>query len=181
MTRSNGGSDDPLVDAVREYGPAIRAFCRRELGDATLADDVSQEVFVQAIQDPQRFAERSKQSLLRAWLFAIARHRVLDAVRRRKREIERFLPTSMTAIPDPGPPLGDRLEESRLHRALRESVRTIDERTRTALLLHYEKGFTFKKMAEMLAVRPNTLQVRMSRALPKLRNRMEAYREDVSA
>ena len=48
------------------------------------------------------------------------------------------------------------------------------EPARTAVLLHYQQGFTFEEMAEICDERPGTLHARVSRALPVLRARIEA-------
>src|SRR5262245_14618748 len=70
-----------LTSLMRRHGVAVYRYCREELHDRTLADDVHQQIFIQAYRDLMRFAGRST---LRTWLFAIARHRVLDAAKSRR-------------------------------------------------------------------------------------------------
>jgi RNA polymerase sigma factor (sigma-70 family) len=68
---------------MQRHGRAVHRYCCKQLNDAALADDVRQEVFIAALRNLPRFEGRST---LRTWLFAIARHRTSDAVKRRKRQ-----------------------------------------------------------------------------------------------
>src|SRR5262245_56842664 len=67
---------------MKRYGRAIYRYCREGLRDTSLAEDVHQQVFIEAHRDMHRFGRRST---LRTWLFGIAYHRVLDAAKRRRR------------------------------------------------------------------------------------------------
>jgi RNA polymerase sigma-70 factor (ECF subfamily) len=71
-----------LHHLMRRHGAAVYRYCREALRDGALADDVHQQVFIEAFRDLPRFEGRST---VRAWLLAIARNRVLDAVRARSR------------------------------------------------------------------------------------------------
>lgn len=157
--------------ASRHWDTIFR-YCYEQLGDPVLADDVRQQVFIAAHQALATFAGRSG---LRTWLFGIARHRVLDAVRQRNRERQRLMYTNLQAIPDESPSPDDQLAQSRVHEALRECLKQIKGPSRVALLLRYEEGFTFEEMAKILGEPANTLRVRVMRALPELRNRLETY------
>src|SRR5262249_39612715 len=64
-----------LHHLMQRHGRAVYRYCRIALGDAVLADDVHQQVFIEAFRDLPGFAGRST---LRTWLLGIARHRVLD-------------------------------------------------------------------------------------------------------
>src|SRR5262249_23650225 len=85
---------------------AVYRYCRIALGDTVLADDVHQQVFIEAFRDLPGFAGRST---LRTWLFGIARHRVLDAAKRRRRARAHLDITGGADLPDPRPsPAGGR-------------------------------------------------------------------------
>lgn len=67
--------------AYRRYAPAVRGYLR---GNGVIdADDVLSEVFLQVARSLPRF--RGDDDALRAWVFAIARNRVVDGHRRRSR------------------------------------------------------------------------------------------------
>jgi RNA polymerase sigma factor (sigma-70 family) len=175
-------SDDPDADIVcliergdhtaaltvmmKRHGTAVYRYCREELHDRTLADDVHQQIFIQAHRDLARFAARAT---LRTWLFAIARHRVLDAAKSRRRAQAHIEEDDTADTPDPSPPPGDRLDEARLHQALVACLRELGDHIRGALILRYQQAFTFEELSAIFKEKPGTLQARVMRALPLLR------------
>jgi RNA polymerase sigma-70 factor (ECF subfamily) len=156
---------------MQRHGGAVYRYCRVALNDATLAADVQQQVFIEAHRDLPRFAGRST---LRTWLLGIARHRVLDAVKLRRR-VQAHLDEDARAAdpPDPGPSPEQWLDDARLVAALLAAVAELDERVRTTLLLRYQQGMTFEEMAEITGENAGTLQARVARALRRLRERIE--------
>jgi RNA polymerase sigma-70 factor (ECF subfamily) len=151
---------------MQRHGTAVYRYCREALRDATLADDVHQQVFIEAFRDLRRFHGRSS---VRAWLFAIARHRVLDAAKARNRAQSHVEEDDPTSVPDPRPPPGEAIDDARLREALLACLEELREQVRTVLLLRFQQGFTFEDMAVMCRERPGTLQAKVTRALPVLR------------
>lgn len=170
-----GERDAAITALMRRHGVAVYRYCREALRDPTLADDVHQQVFVQAHRDLARFHCRSS---LRTWLFAIARHRVLDAAKSRRRRNAHLETGDVPETPDPMPAPGERLDDARMLRALAAAMATLSEPMRTALLLRYQHGFSFEDMAAICNERAGTLQARVARALPRLRALLTASTED---
>src|SRR3979409_69210 len=67
---------------MQRYGTSVYRYCRESLRDVALAEDVQQQVFIAVFRDLPAFGRRSS---LRTWVFAIARNRVLDAAKSRRR------------------------------------------------------------------------------------------------
>jgi RNA polymerase sigma factor (sigma-70 family) len=155
---------------MERHGTAVYRYCREALHDATLADDVQQQVFIEAFRDLPRFTRRSS---VRTWLFAIARHRVLDAAKARRRAQSHIEGDDATGVPDPRPPPSERIDDGRLRAALVACLDKLRESVRIALLLRFQQGFTFEDMAEVCREKPGTLQAQVTRALPILRTCIE--------
>jgi len=166
-----GNHSAALRNLMQRYGASLYRYCREALRDATLADDVHQQIFLQVHRDLAKFGRRST---LRTWLFAIARHRVLDAIRSRRRARAHIEERDATDVADPDPGPGERIDDVRLHRALAACFGALGEHMRTAMLLHYQQGFTFEDMADVCGEKAGTLQARVMRTLPKLRACIEA-------
>jgi RNA polymerase sigma-70 factor (ECF subfamily) len=160
---------------MRRHGRAVYRYCRIALGDAVLADDIHQQVFIEAFRDLPGFAGRST---LRTWLFGIARHRVLDAAKRRRRARAHLDVTAGADLPDPQPSPGEGLDDAQLQAALVTHLAALDEPIRAAVLLRYQQGLTYEEMAEICGEKAGTLQARVSRALRKLRDRLEGHRAE---
>jgi RNA polymerase sigma-70 factor (ECF subfamily) len=156
---------------MQRYGTAVYRYCRAALHDAALADDVHQQIFLAAFRDLARFHGRSS---LRTWLFAVARHRVLDAVKSRRRMQNQLTSEVPGEIGDSRPLADETIDEVRLQEALVTALRELDEDTRTAVLLRYQQGLTLDEMSEVCSEKPGTLGARLKRAMPRLRVRIEA-------
>lgn len=155
---------------MQRHGTPIYRYCREALRDATLAEDVHQQVFIEACRDLPKFQYRST---VRTWLFAIARHRVLDAARSRVRSVSHIGSDDATAVADLRPSPADLLDDERLRDLLRACLETLRAAVRTAVLLRFQQGFTFEEMAGVCEELPGTLQAQVTRALPALRRCIE--------
>lgn len=163
---ANGDMTGALRLLMARHGPAVYRHCREALHDATLADDVQQQVFIAAFRDLPRFSQRAS---VRTWLFAIARHRVLDAVKARRRAGSHIEEDDALDVPDPRPSAGESIDDVRLRKALAACVGKLPEKVRIALLLRFQQGFSFEDMAVVCRKKPGTLQAQVTRALPRLR------------
>lgn len=164
--------DQALSLLMRLYGVPLFRFCREMVADPDLAEDVHQMTFVQAYESLPRFGRRSS---LKSWLFSIARHRCLDALkmdRRRKRRFEAVdeLPEKPAQQPD----ALDELAEGARRRALELCLARLAPRIRETLLLRFQQGLSYPEIAKLVKERPPTLQVRVARALPVLRRCLES-------
>ncbi len=155
-------SGDPAAERVGELFEVLERRIGRYLaqmvGDRTLAEDLLQDTFHDALKARDRLDEvRSPE----AWLYGIARHRALAALRRRRRfhralaRLERGFGWSLEEEPDV---LGVR-------ELLERSVRP-DERA--LLVLRYLHGFDAPELAEMTGRTPDAVRQQLSRARRKL-------------
>ena len=165
-----------LTVLMSAYGDDVFRHCRAMVGTDDLANDVHQQVFIQAFRDLATFSRRST---FRTWLYAIARHRCLDALKLCRRFRRRFL--LAPRLPERGDPtpradedLSARAEIERLERALAR----LKPKVRAAVLLRFQEGMTFEEMAEICHEAPGTLQARVARALPVLRRALEEDRDE---
>lgn len=104
--------DDPTLPSAREsfaqlaepYRKQIKVHCYRMMGSLHEADDLTQETYLRAWQAFGGFEGRSS---VKTWLFQIATHACIDALRQRKR-LRRILPTTesepATDVPKGEPP-----------------------------------------------------------------------------
>jgi len=156
---------------MQRHGSSVFRYCREALRDAALAEDVQQQVFIAAFHDLPKFTGRSS---LRTWLFAIARHRVLDAAKSRHRTRSHVDGDGARDIPDPRPSPGEQIDDVRLHEALVDCLQALRPRVITAILLRFQQGFTFEDMADVCHEKPGTLQAQVQRAMPVLRACIES-------
>ncbi len=156
-----------LAEIYRRHGGTVVALCRRLLVDASLAEDVTQEVFLHLWNEPHRFdPERGS---IRSYLLAVAHSRAVDLLRsetsRRKRE-ERDATRSVD--PRHG------VEEEAIDLVYAERVTTALEQLtpeeRSAISLAYYGGYTYREVATMLAQPEGTVKSRIRSGLKKLQS-----------
>lgn len=150
---------------MERHGEAVARYLRAALLEAAAVEDVLQQVFIEVHRDLHRYDGRSA---IKAWIFGIARHRALDHNRsaRKGAARRRELPAS---VPDPRPLAGERLDRARLEQALEACLEQLGDHVRTAVLLRYQQGFSFEDMAQACNEKAGTLQARVARSLPLLR------------
>jgi len=157
-------ADGDLVafeELVRAYQAQVWRFLRHLLGDASLAEDVTQETFLRVFQRLRTFRYRSRFS---TWVFQVARNAGIDALRARARQerLARLVPPpSVVAGADSGTDIVAAL--SCLSVKLRES-----------LLLVEVLGLRYREVAQVLGVPEGTVKSRVAQA----RQRMTAWLAD---
>jgi len=148
------------------YGAAITAFALRVVRDPEAAKDIHQQVFLEVFQGIGKFEGRSS---LWGWLCGIAYHRCLDELRRGRRagiadDIDVW---DMLAAPSDSMVDADRVAK---RRALEDCLGKLPVALRTQLLMRYFFGLSHSEIGQMVRENHSTVQVRISRILPILRN-----------
>ena len=152
-----------LYDRDHRYG---FSHCFRILRDQTMAEDVTQNVFIKLETAMSHFSGRSS---LRSWLSGIAIHRCIEALRVRQIQVTRHEEEEAAAqVADSAAGPAEAAERRQLLAALEHCLQELDDEVRATILLRFNSGMTYEEMAVPLAVQPAALQARVSRALPRL-------------
>jgi len=156
---------------MKTYGNEIYRFCVSMLNNSSDAHDVLQNVFIQAFKALKKFESKSS---FRTWLYVIARNRCLDEIKKRKRFDARI--DFVDELPDSAgepEPLGDIGDDPFITKVLRDCLGKLSSSVRTALILRFQSGHSYAEAASVLDEKAGTLQARVSRALPVLRECVE--------
>ena len=73
-----------IESQLAEHRPYLLRFARLQLRNDTWAEDAVSETLLAALTKPQSFSNRSQ---LKTWLVGILKHKVIDLLRQRKREV----------------------------------------------------------------------------------------------
>jgi RNA polymerase sigma-70 factor (ECF subfamily) len=161
--------DQALRSAYRTHGPELYRFALRQLYDEGSAQDVVQEVFLRAWRSADRFDPEV--ASLRVWLFAIARHVVVDEIRRSTARPARVFGLAPGSAKDPGD--GGFDEQTMNAWLVEEALTRISPEHRTALVETYFRGRPHAEVAAEQGVPPGTLRSRLFYGLKSLRIVME--------
>lgn len=161
------GEDGALEAAYQRFGGSVYTFVRRAAGDV-LADELTQDVFVAAWSSATRFDP--DRGALGGWLIGIARHKVVDALRRRERAAARVERAGALADPPPTASEVDRLAE-RL--ALGECLRRLRPEARQVVELAFWSDLTHEQIAERTGRPLGTVKAQIRRSLAAMRRHLE--------
>jgi RNA polymerase sigma-70 factor (ECF subfamily) len=176
---TNATSDLALVTAIRSgdqgamaalydrYSSIVYAVALRVLQDTGAAEDVLQDIFMQLWRNPGAFdASRGNMA---AWLAVIARHRAIDALRRRRPEND-IEDVVVSVEPD----LASDADRSRTMDKVRGVLHTMPHQQRSALEMAYFEGLTHSEIAEKTGEPLGTIKTRIRMGLLALRKVLAA-------
>ena len=155
---------EQLEQLYRETGPALLAFFRHQPALAGAAEDLLQDTFVRALQHRERLDGAVSR---RAYLFGIARHVGLDALRRRKPLDELVEPPAAPAT----------REDARLE-SMRAAITELPGPQRETLMLKLQHELSYEEIAEVLAIPVGTVRSRLHHAVLQLRQIMTGSNRD---
>jgi RNA polymerase sigma factor (sigma-70 family) len=166
------GDELALAEAYDQFSPMVYGLAARVLGDRSAAEDVAQEVFLHLWARPWAFdPDRGR---LRAWLATMTHHRAVDQLRR-ARTRDRY---AIRAAAEREPPQPPDPEEAAVAAAVAKRVRAaVDELPapqRTAVLLAYFEGHTFRQVAALTGVPEGTAKSRLRLGLRRIAARLRS-------
>ena len=165
---SGAGPDQrhALVALYDSALPEVYGYLAARCGSATVAEDLTSETFLAAVDAVRRGAVPD---LTVAWLVGVARHKLVDHWRRREREDR-----ALTAVVDDAGPDTDpwdvRLDRMVAHEALAD----LGAHHRGALVLRYLDGLPVREVASCLDRTEGATEVLLVRARRAFRDRYEA-------
>ena len=163
-----------------EHQAALYRYVRIRTGDASVAEDVTAQVFEEAIKGIRTYRHQGKPLL--AWLYRIARNRVSDHFKQARRtqaqplSATRELVTSGAGASMTGRETSRRSEDpgADVHLLdLRNALLRLKEAHREILVLHYYVGLSLPEVAVMLGKKERAVYSLHARAIEALRRQIE--------
>jgi RNA polymerase sigma-70 factor (ECF subfamily) len=151
---------DPLA---RQY-PEILRFVRRRAGSSGQAEDITQEAFASAAATLARSSKAAPPTL--AWLYTIARRRLVDEARRRR-------PTGSPLELVGEVAARDDEYGGLVARALEAALAELGEAQRAVVVLRLLEGLSFAEIGTKLGPSEEACRVRFMRALRQIRAHFE--------
>jgi RNA polymerase sigma factor (sigma-70 family) len=178
-------NSDLAATVVRERS-RLGNFIRRRVHDPTDAEDLLQDVLEELVE-AYRLPEPIEQA--GAWLFRVARNRIIDRFRKSRRRASTDLPRAVDES-DPEHRLNLELPglyqgpealyaRSKVLEALQSALEELPPEQRAVFVAHELEGESFRHMAQMSGVPLNTLLARKRSAVLRLRSRLQAVYDDL--
>ena len=145
------------------YAPRVFRFIYRMIRDASKAEEVTNDVMLEVWKAAAQFGGRSSPS---TWIFGIARHRTLNAVRGRTLHLTDI--EEATDVPDATPSPEARVDGGRIGERLQSALGRLSIEHREVIELTFMEGKTYREIAEIARCPENTVKTRMFHAKKKL-------------
>ena len=176
VAAGDGPSAGAALDAlIRRHGALVARVCRGILGDAQLAEDATQAVFLVlirrggSIRDPDRLAP---------WLHGVALRTARAARRQHRRSLPSPISLDETTMIDPTLDPAQSLIRRERAELLHAAINRLPRRYLDPVVLCDLVGLTHAEAAQRLDCPPSTVGVRLKRAREKLRATLSRHRLD---
>jgi RNA polymerase sigma-70 factor (ECF subfamily) len=160
-----GGDQEAFERLVKRYQNPLCNFVYRHLGDRALAEDVTQEAFLQVYRSASRFEPRARVS---TWIFKIAFNLSLNESERRGRLRLREAPiTDENEYADGSSSAS--VARFELEQQVTGLLDRLPDRQRAALLLRVNEGLSYQEIAEVLGLSVQSVESLIFRARQQMR------------
>ena len=172
--------DQRISEAVELEQARLRNFIRKRVPDERDAEDILQDVFYELVETYRMMKPVEQVS---AWVFRVARNRIVDLFRKRRPEALKNDPVALAEDGElllledllPSPEAGPEAAYARsvLLEELDAALDELPEEQRQVFVAHEIEGTTFKELAAATGLSVNTLLSRKHYAVVHLRQRLQ--------
>ncbi len=177
LRQAQRGDAEAFAELYREHVQAIFRYVVQRVTDHQLAEDLTGDVFTKALQGLDRYQDRGKPFI--AWLYRIARARVIDHYRKHDRR-----PTESDIDVEPlsvDTNMDAEMVQSHAARVLRMAISELTEDQQQVIMLRFIEGYRIDAIAEVMGKQPNAIKALQHRALRALASRLERSGFDIDS
>lgn len=184
LTQNN--LSEQLVRACREntpeaqrelyehYKAKVYSLAIYMTGDAELAGDLTQEIFLKVFRDLSTFRFECN---FGTWLYRLAVNTCLNALRKHRKhvevDIEEIIGTPAEIAKDKS--LDAELKDCLVREAVQKAILSLKPIFRTVVVLRYIEGFSYNEIAEVLSCSAGTVAARLNRAHRLLERKLHLW------
>jgi len=152
---------------VQRYQEPLIHFLRGILGAEDEVFDCAQEAFLAAYRNLWRY---SPAHTFRAWIYAIARNKAIDLIRKRRKEVPLTIDEGIVDL-KPGPEETWLAKEQAIN--VQEILEELPEHYRQALYLRYQQDLSYEEISMVLNIPVSSVKTHLHRGKEKLRQIIE--------
>ena len=175
------GDAAAMEELVSRYRRPLFSWFTLQVADSATAEDLYQDVWLKVIRGASAFHDVS----FKAWMWRIARNRLIDFRRKMRPELtldqpvagtdgEGDAPSNVDRVSDGRANVAERMQGEERRQALRAAIAQLSDAHREIVSMRLVENLAFKDIAERLGISINTALGRMHDATEKLRKMMNA-------
>jgi RNA polymerase sigma factor (sigma-70 family) len=153
-------SQDAFAEIVRRHLNLVYSAALRQVRSPQLAEEIAQSVFADLARNANKL---NSETILTAWLYAVARRTAIDATRKEsRRQLREQIAVEMQNMN------ATQNHWTQIEPLLDDAMESLDETDRAAILLRYFENKNLREVGESLNISDDAAQKRVSRAVEKL-------------
>jgi len=179
MERIGAGDHRAFRELVERHQNAVVGTVAKMLGNASEAEDISQQVFLRVWRHAKRYRPDAK---FTTYLFTITRNLVFNESRRKKRRNEvssdeREENSHTQTADDPHRQPDTELLQEELRAAVDKAISSLPEQQRMAVVLRRYEQMPYEEIAKVLDLSVSAVKSLLFRARTTLRDALAGYLE----
>lgn len=182
---ARSGAETAYRELVRRYERPIFSLVYRMVRDRELAEDLSQETFIKALNALDSYRPEYKFS---SWIFKIANNAAIDQLRRRELDTLSLEGSPHAVTPEAveatalqigarGESALDAVASIELGGEIEKAISQLRPEYRSCILLRHVEGYAYEEIAQILDLPLGTVKTYIHRARHELRRALEHLRQ----
>jgi len=159
------GDQEAFTEIVYSFQDAVYNLCYRMLGERTEAEDATQEAFIRAYNNLERYDTNRS---FKTWLLSIASNHCIDRLRKRRLKylsLDEPLPSHMTlAMTADEPTPETKAMQNERSAYIHDLLNELSPDDRAGIVLKYWYDYSYAEIAEVLETTESAIKSRLFRA-----------------
>jgi len=172
MLRFQQGDERCFEELVAKHTRGVLNLVYRYLGDASRAEDVSQDIFVKVYRARMKYEPKAKFS---TWLYRIAVNHCLNEIRARKSQPSLAAPINDLLEEPEGENPDARMSRSELQQAVKAAIDALPENQRMAVILARYEDMSYDEIADTMGMSLEAVKSVLFRAKENLKQALSKY------
>ncbi|MBN2362612.1 RNA polymerase sigma factor [candidate division WOR-3 bacterium] len=167
-----------ITQKFKDEKRKLLSYINSRVGDPDESEDILQEVFESAVLN---FNTIKSIEAVTSWLFSVARNKISDFFRRKKRESldPRDVLELEDLIEDKDSDIENSIKIEIFTEKLSEIISSMPEKLYSVFVYHELELLTFREISEITGTPVNTLISRKREAVVFLREKLKSFKEDI--
>jgi RNA polymerase sigma-70 factor, ECF subfamily len=171
MHQVRAGDAKAFEAVVARYWASTALYAQHMVGDVDRASDIAQEAFARLWQ---RRAAWEPRGSVRIWLLRTSRNLIASEARRQAVRLRWAANVGRESPARPATPLQD-AERAELRAAIQQAIDALPARRREVFTLFHVHDLSYREIAEIMEIRPQTVANYLQAAIADLRRLLSPY------
>jgi len=179
ILQSQKGDETAYSELVRRYPRKIFFLCNQLLRDQELAEDITQETFIQAYRHLSHF---KMQSRFYTWIYRIAINLCINLMRKKHAQRTGGYLSDLSYMTEAGHAYLEKMQKTsesievrELHEAIEKGLKTLSPIHREVLVMFDMEGMSHSEIARRLHTNPGTVRSRLHYARRQMQDFLKEY------